>query len=150
MTPRARGAAAGAVSATIWALSEPLDRRVFRFGYSDVALLGKAITRGPLWRPLGLALHAGNGAAAGALFSELDRRLGGSATRNAVAFAMTEHLLTYPLTTLTDRYHPARGSAGLPPMSRSARAFAQATWRHLLFGIALGRLARPRRETPDG
>ena len=42
------------------------------------------------------------------------------------------------LTLLTDRFHPARGAPELPPMSRSGRAFAQATFRHLLFGVVLG------------
>jgi hypothetical protein len=29
-----------------------------------------------------------------------------------------------------------------PDLSRSPRAFAQSTWRHLLFGVALGELER--------
>lgn len=144
MSPRARTAAAGTAGALVWALVEPLDRRLFRFGYSDVALLGKALTRGPLWRPAGLAAHAANGAAAGLAFHELDRRIGGSRLRNALLFAMAEHAATYPLTTLTDRFHPARGDADLPPLARSGRAFAQATFRHALFGLALGLLAGPR------
>nr|MBA3244459.1 hypothetical protein [Actinomycetota bacterium] len=43
-------AVAGAVAATAWGLVEPLDRRLFRSDYSDIALLGKAVTRGPRWR----------------------------------------------------------------------------------------------------
>jgi hypothetical protein len=138
MTRRGRSALAGAVAATVWSLQEPLDTRVFRFPYSDVALLGKAVTRGRAWRPLGLALHAANGAAAGVLFDVVDRRLGGSTRRNAVAFALAESVATYPLTALSDRYHPARGAPGLPPMARSPRGFLQAAWRHLLFGLVLG------------
>jgi hypothetical protein len=124
----------------VWALAEPLDKRVFCFPYSDVALLGKAVTRGPAWRPVGFALHAGNGALAGLLFREVDRRVGGSRRRNALAFAMVEHLALYPLTLLTDRFHPARGEPDLPPLARSKRGFAQATSRHALFGVVLGRL----------
>jgi hypothetical protein len=41
---------------------------------------------------------------------------------------------------LIDRFHPARGTPSLPPMSCSGRAFAQATFRHLLFGVVLGLL----------
>ena len=143
---RGRAAAAGAAAAGVWSLVEPLDRRLFRFGYSDVALLGKAVTRGPLWRPAGLALHAANGAAAGVVFHGLDRRVGGSRMRNALVFAMVEHAASYPLTTLTDRFHPARGDADLPPLARSGRGFAQATFRHVVFGLALGLLSGPRRE----
>jgi hypothetical protein len=138
---RRRAALAGAAGATVWALAEPVDRRVFRFPYSDVALLGKAVTRRRLWRPVGFALHAGNGALAGLVFREVDRRVGGSRRRNALAFAMAEHLALYPLTLLTDRFHPARGEPDLPPLARSGKAFAQATFRHALFGVVLGALA---------
>ena len=57
-------ALAGAVAATVWGLLEPVDRRVFRCDYSDVLLLGKAVTRGRMARPVGFALHAANGTGA--------------------------------------------------------------------------------------
>ena len=43
---RLRAAAAGATAATFWALEEPFDQQLLRCDYSDVALLGKAVTRG--------------------------------------------------------------------------------------------------------
>ncbi len=55
--------------------------------------------------------------------------------------ALLEHVAVYPLSVLVDRLHPARGEPGVPPLLNSPRAFAQATWRHALFGVALGRLA---------
>lgn len=140
MSQWAQAALAGAAAAGVWALVEPLDQRWFRFGYSDVALLGKLVTRGPRWRLAGTVVHLVNGAIAGLVFWALHRWLGGSVFWGAVVFAMVEHVLTYPLTMLTDRYHPARGDPHLPPMSRSGRAFAQATFRHLLFGVVLGLL----------
>ena len=144
MSTRARSIAAGAVAATAWGLLEPLDRRLFRYGYSDVALLGKAVTRGPHWRPVGFALHAANGAAFGLAFHELRRRVDTEPRRLAVAAALTEHVVLFPLSWFVDRYHPARGEDGLPPIVTSPRAFAQATARHLVFGLVLGRLAAPR------
>ena len=60
---RIRAAAAGAVAATVWGLAEPLDQRLLGCDYSDVAVLGKWVTRGPGWRTAGFALHAVNGAA---------------------------------------------------------------------------------------
>jgi hypothetical protein len=54
--------------------------------------------------------------------------------------ALAEHVALYPLSGLLDRYHPARGEPGVPPLLRNARAFAQATWRHAVFGVVLGRL----------
>jgi hypothetical protein len=55
--------------------------------------------------------------------------------------ALAEHLVLYPLCYLVDRHHPARGERGVPPLLTNGRAFAQATARHLLFGLVLGRLA---------
>jgi hypothetical protein len=152
---RARAAAAGAAAATIWGLLEPLDRRLLRCDYSDVAVLGKAVTRGPAWRPLGFALHAANGAAFGIAFDEMRRHVTRpTPTRLAVGMALAEHVVLYPLAGLVDRYHPARGEAGIPPLLTNPRAFAQATWRHAVFGVALGwlatarpRLTRPRRRS---
>jgi len=139
---RARAAAAGAAAATVWALQEPLDKRVFRCDYSDVALLGKAVTRGRHWRAIGLAAHAANGAVFGLAFDEVGRRVAVPLRRLAVGMALAEHVALYPLSWFVDRYHPARGSPGVPPLVTNPRAFAQATWRHLLFGVVLGRLVR--------
>ncbi len=125
-----------------WALLEPVDRRVFRCDYSDVALLGKAVTRGPLWRPAGLALHALNGAVFGLAFEEARRRLPLEKRRLALTMALAEHVALYPLSYFVDRYHPARGEEGVPPLLTNGRAFAQATARHALFGVLLGRMAR--------
>ena len=143
MTGRRRTVVAGAAAAALWALQEPLDRRLFRCDYSDVALLGKAVTRGPLWWPVGLAIHAANGAAFGLVFHEARTRLPVGARAAAVAMALAEHLTLYPLCYFVDRYHPARGEPGIPPLLRNRRAFAQATWRHAVFGVVLGRIARP-------
>jgi hypothetical protein len=83
---------------------QPLDKRVSGSRYDDVELLGRMLVRGPAWRPLGMAIHAANGAAFGAAFALARTRLPG-------------------------------------------RALAQATWRHLLFGVVLG-LLEPRLNPP--
>jgi hypothetical protein len=54
--------------------------------------------------------------------------------------ALAEHVGLFPLCYFVDRYHPARGEPGIPPLLKNPRAFAQATWRHTLFGAVLGRL----------
>jgi hypothetical protein len=138
LNPWVQAGLAGAVAATAWGLVEPLDQRWFRFPYSDIAILGRLATRGPRWRAAGWTLHIVNGAVAGLVFWALFEWFGTNAFWFAIAFAMVEHLATYPLTLLTDRFHPARGAPELPPMARSGRAFAQATFRHLLFGVVLG------------
>jgi hypothetical protein len=137
----ARSAAAGAIAATVWGLQEPLDRAVFRSDYSDVALLGKLASRGRGWRPLGFAIHAANGAAFGLAYEAARRRTSQDPRRLALTMALAEHVALYPLSIVTDRYHPARGEPGVPALARSPRAFLQAGWRHLLFGWLLGRLA---------
>jgi hypothetical protein len=138
---RLRSAAAGATAALVWALQEPLDQRLLRCDYSDVAVLGKGVTRGRRWRRVGLATHALNGAAFGLAYHEARQRLPVGPRKLAVGMALTEHVALYPLCYLIDRYHPARGEPGLPPLLANPRAFAQATWRHALFGAVLGRLA---------
>jgi hypothetical protein len=137
-----RAALAGAAAATAWGLLEPLDQRLFRYGYSDIAILGKAITRGPAWRPVGFAVHAANGAAFGLAYHEARRLTNAEPRRLALAMALGEHVALYPLAWFVDRYHPARGEDRLPPILTSARAFGQATVRHAVFGLLLGRLAR--------
>jgi hypothetical protein len=136
-----RAAAAGATAATIWALEEPLDQRLLGCDYSDVALLGKAVTRGPGWRAAGLAIHALNGALFGLAFHDARRIVMVDSRKLAVGMALAEHVGLFPLCYFVDRYHPARGEPGIPPLLRNPRAFAQATWRHALFGAVLGRLA---------
>jgi hypothetical protein len=136
-----RSSAAGATAALIWALQEPVDQRLLRCDYSDVAVLGKAMTRGSRWREAGLAAHLVNGALFGLAYHELRRRLAVDSGKLALGLALAEHASLYPLCYFVDRYHPARGTAGVPPLLGNPRAFAQATWRHALFGMILGRLA---------
>jgi hypothetical protein len=133
-------AAAGAVSAAVWGAIEPFDQRLFRCDYSDVAILGKAVTRGRSWRAVGFVMHAVNGALFGLAFHAVRRRVAVDDRRLALAMALGEHVALYPLAYFVDRYHPARGEFGLPPLLTNARAFAQATLRHAVFGVLLGRL----------
>ena len=121
----------------VWAAAEPLDRRLFRHDYSDVALLGKGVTRSRAWPLAGLAVHTANGAVFGLVYRELRRRRGVT----ALQLALAEHTVLFPLGWAADRFHPARGEPGLAKLF-SWRAFGQATLRHALFGVVLGRLAQ--------
>lgn len=136
-------AAAGALAATVWGALEPIDQRLFRCDYSDVAVLGKAVTRGRGWRPAGFAIHALNGALFGLAFDATRRRLRTNDRRLALGMALVEHVALFPLGYFVDRFHPARGEPGIPPLL-TPRAFGQATVRHALFGVLLGLLARRR------
>jgi hypothetical protein len=132
------------VGTLVWAALEPLDRRVFRHDYSDVAVLGKTFTRGRGWLPLGLAIHAANGALFGLVYHELAERLERDRRRLALEMALVEHLALFSAGALVDRFHPARGEPGLAQLF-GLRAFGQATFRHALFGLvlALGAQDRP-------
>jgi hypothetical protein len=142
MSSRVQAAVAGAIAATAWSGLEPIDKRLFRCDYSDVAVLGKAVTRGPAWLPLGLAMHTVNGAIFGLAYHEVRRRVSIEPRRLALGMALAEHMILYPLGYFVDRYHPARGEPGVPRLLTNPRAFGQATVRHALFGAVLGRLAR--------
>jgi hypothetical protein len=140
------GALAGTVGATVWAAQQPLDKRLFGSDYDDVELLGKLVTRGDGWPAAGLALHLQNGALFGAAYALARPFLPGPPLVSAVIASLTEHLASWPLARLVDRHHPGRGE--LPSLSGNRRAFAQATWRHVLFALILGELER-RLNSPD-
>ena len=124
MSPRVRAAAAGSVAATVWGLQEPLDQRLFGCDYSDVLFLGRG------HRSVGFVVHAANGALFGLAFDAVRRRVDVDQRRLALALALGEHLALWPFIGLVDR-----------SLVTSPRAFAQATYRHALFGLVLGRLA---------
>jgi hypothetical protein len=124
MPPRVRAAAAGSVAAVVWGLQEPLDQRVFGCDYSDVLFLGRG------HRSVGFVVHAANGALFGLVFEAVRRRVDVDQRRLALALALGEHLALWPFISLVDR-----------SLVTSPRAFAQATYRHALFGFVLGRLA---------
>jgi hypothetical protein len=142
-----RGAVCGAVAAAVWGLQQPLDKLVFGCEYDDIELLGKAVTRRDSWYPLGFATHMTNGALFGATYANLAPSLPLPPVLRGPAAALSEHLALWPLVALTDRLHPARGE--LPKLKGNRRAFAQAAYRHLLFGLLLGELERRLNATPE-
>lgn len=135
-----RGALAGATAATVWAAQMPLDKRVFACDFDDVELLGKLVTRRPAWPLWGVVMHLANGAVFGAVYANLAPRLPLPSWARGPVTALAEHTFTWPLNGATDRLHPARDT--MPAVLTNPRAVAQATWRHVLFGVVLGELER--------
>jgi hypothetical protein len=135
-----RGAICGAVAAGVWAGEQPLDKAVLGSRYDDVELLGRAVTRGDGWYLAGLALHVQTGAVVGAAYALVAPALPLPPVLRGPAAALAEHLALWPLGLWSDRFHPARKH--LPQLWGNRRAFAQATVRHLLFGLVLGELER--------
>ncbi len=146
-TRTARGALAGAVAAGVWAAQQPLDMKVFGVRYDDTELLGKAVTRSRWWPAVGIPMHLANGALFGAVYANVARRAPLPSWLRGPAAGLGEHVGSWPLVLVTDRVHPARDE--LPTLGTSAAAFAQATWRHLLFGFVLGELERRLNDEPD-
>lgn len=134
------GAIAGALAAAASAAVQPLDKQLFQSSYDDVELLGKALTRERWWPAAGLSLHLANGAAFGAIYAQGRPFIPGPPALRGVLTALAENFASWPLAMLSDRYHPARKE--LPQLSGDARALAQATFRHALFGLVLGELER--------
>jgi hypothetical protein len=142
-----RGAVCGAVAAALWALEQPLDKALFKSRYDDVELLGKAVTRGDGWYPIGFALHVQNGAVFGAVYANVAPVLPVPPPLRGPLVALAQHLALWPFGPLSDRFHPARKE--LPRFAGNRLAFAQSTWRHLLFGIVLGELERRLNAVPE-
>jgi hypothetical protein len=142
-----RGAVSGVLAAAVWALGQPLDKLLFGSDYDDVELLGRAVTSGDGWYPAGIALHVGNGALFGAVYANVAPVLPLPPILRGPTAALSEHLALWPLTLVADRWHPARKR--LPELAGNRRAFAQATVRHLLFGLVLGELERRLNAAPE-
>jgi hypothetical protein len=131
----------------VWGFQQPLDKLVFRSRYDDVELLGRAVTRGDGWAGPGFALHMANGALFGAMYANVAPELPLPARLRGPAAGLAEHLASWPLVALTDHLHPARTQ--LPRLGGNRAAFAQAVWRHLLFGFVLGELERRLNAEPE-
>jgi hypothetical protein len=142
-----RGALAGALAASAWAAQQPLDKRVFGSDYDDVELLGKLVSRGPAWAPAGIALHVGNGAVFGAVYASVAPLVPLPPAARGPLAGVLEHVGLWPVGRLADRFHPARSE--LPRLGGNRRAFWQAAWRHLLFGVLLGELERRLNAWPE-
>jgi hypothetical protein len=131
-----RGALAGATAATAWSALEPLAARALGTRYGDVRLLGRLAPVGRWWVPAGIAIHATNGAAMGAVFA----LSGARGPRAGLIWACTEHLIAWPGMAIVDRVHPDRRSGYWPRLLTDRRVFVQESLMHALFGLLLGLL----------
>jgi hypothetical protein len=124
------------IAAAAWAAGEPALRRLAGTPFSDVRLLGRAVTRSRAWPVAGLALHLTNGALFGAVFS----RLGLRGVKAGVVAAELENLALWPALLAVDGVHPDRRDGNWPPLARNRRVAVYEIAVHALFGAVLGRL----------
>src|SRR5436309_9561512 len=95
-----RGGVAGAIATVLMTFEQPLDKRLFDSRYDDVEILGKLVTRGDHWQPIGFALHVQNGAILGAAYARLKPSLPGPPVLRGLLLGLVEHVVTWPMTTL--------------------------------------------------
>lgn len=132
-----RGAAAGAAAAVVWSAAEVAAARALDHDFTDTRLLGRFATE-RRWRPAGVAIHAMNGAAFGALFAAAGAR----GPLAGLRWASAEAVATWPGMALLDRIHPDRRSGHWPrPLLTDPKVMAQEAAMHALFGLVLGLLA---------
>lgn len=132
-----RGMIPGIAAAAVWAAAEPLVGRALGVAwYSDARLLGRTLTKGTLWRPLGIVVHLANGGTFGAVFA----RLGGRGWKQGVLAAEAESVLLWPGMAVIDRIHADRRSGEWPPLFLNGRVFAYEVVVHAIFGVVLGAL----------
>ncbi len=144
--PRAAALAGLAAGAAFVAVLEA-DLRLTGRNVDDLIFLGRPLVRDPRWaKHAGLAIHAANSVALGALYAHLAHdRLAGPPWWRGVLFANVENGLLYPLTVF-DRLHPAVRDGQLDRYW-SWSAFLQSVPRHVAYGAVVGalyeRLRRP-------
>lgn len=131
-----RGAAAGAATAMAWATLEPAAARILGTGFTDVALLGRLVTRRRAWPLVGLGVHLANGAAFGAAAAVAGVR----SPSAGATLATVENVAVWPVMGVLDKVHPDRRSGRLAGLLTNRAVFAQETVMHAFFGAVLGAL----------
>ncbi len=135
------GALAGATAAAVWAAQQPLDKRVFGSATTTSSCSASSSTRGPAWPAAGPGDALANGAIFGAVYAlGATARPGAAARHGRRRRAWRSTWRCWPLGP-RGRPRPP-GARRARAAHRQPRAFAQATWRHLLFGVVLAEIER--------
>jgi hypothetical protein len=131
-----RGAIAGAAAGLAWRAAEPLLQREFRSRYSDAGMVSRLVAPGAAAEFAGQAL---GGAAFGAAFA----RLGGRGINQAVAAALAENAVLWPLVGVIQRFHPDVRAGDWPKPLTDPGALQVSFAGHAIFGVLLGALLDP-------
>ena len=132
---------AGMVAGLAFVAEELVDRRLVGGVYSDMKLLGYAVTRtSPWWQIAALLLHEFNSLLFALSYNRLmGPRLPGHGWRRGLLAALIESTVLWPLVYLANFVHPGIKSGAMPRIG-GWRDFAVATARHVAFGLVLGAL----------
>jgi hypothetical protein len=131
-----RGAIAGAAAGIAWKAVEPLLQREFRSPYSDAGIASRFVSPNAAAE---FATQALGGATFGAVFA----RLGGRGINQAVAAALVENALLWPLVAVIQRYHPDVRAGRWPKPFTDPGAIQVSFAGHAVYGVLLGALLDP-------
>jgi hypothetical protein len=135
-------ATAGVISVVAYTATMELDRRLTGSRVDDLVLLGRPAVpdRPDLARPVGAAIHLGNGVAIGLAYAALAHdRLPGPPWLRGVTALMIENTALYPLMRVLDGVHPAVRDGQLDPYW-TWPAFAESVPPHVVYGALVGPL----------
>lgn len=143
-----QAAAAGIVATLAYSLAMESDKYLTGNHFHDVkfiqGLLGDKSASSRRIGGLAWGLHFLNGVLLGEAYALLGKRLlSGPGWLRGAIFGEAFILSVWPLTPLIDRSHPMIKSGRLPRLANWT-SFWQNLLRHLVFGLALGLLYRPR------
>lgn len=132
------GAIAGMASAGAYAAVQAVDLKAFDYPTDDFILLGRMVTDDEsLMRPLGVAMHFGNGALLGIAYALVARdRLPGSPFVKGFTWTMIETFGLYPAV-LLENLHPGIREGRLPSYF-TGKGAPQQLIRHIGYGLVLG------------
>src|SRR4051794_18825046 len=133
--------AAGLLAGLAFVAEELVDERLLGNVYSDMKLLGYAVTtRSPHWQILALLIHEFNSLVFAFSYHRLlGPRLPGRGWRRGLLAAMIESTGLWPLVYLANEVHPGIKRGAMPRIA-GPRDFVAATARHIAFGLVLGAL----------
>lgn len=140
--------AAGLLAGLAFVAEELVDRRLVGGVYSDMKLLGYAVTtKSPWWQIAALLMHEFNSLVFAFSYNRLlGPLLPGQGWRRGLLAALIESTVLWPLVYLANYVHPGVKRGAMPPIG-GGKDFAVATARHVAFGLVLGALC-PVRERP--
>jgi hypothetical protein len=132
---------AAMVAGLAFVAEEMVDERLLQPVYSDMKLLGYAVTRkSPQWWIVALLMHQFNSLLFALVYSRIvGPYLPGTGWRRGLLMAMIEGNGLWPLVYMMKGIHPGIKSGAMPPIG-GWRDFVAATLRHVAFGVVLGAL----------
>ncbi|HMA36670.1 MAG TPA: hypothetical protein VKY74_19600 [Chloroflexia bacterium] len=144
MEPRddtAQIVAAGLLSGTAFLVEHWVDQMLWPDGYSDMKLLGLAVTRQrPHYLAVGVPWHLLNSIAfAWAYARWAGPRLPGPGWLRGLLLAVIENnVLWFTLIPVANRLHPAIQDGTMPPIRRGGIDWVVGNLRHIALGLVLG------------